>query len=322
VVVHAHGGRVPVWLTSPLRRSIARLSLLPAERVLAVSRESFAALERALGPERVAFVHNGVDQSAFGPTNGCHGPPRVLYVGLLTPRKGILDLFAASEMLRERNVPHELWLVGGAPDEGPAAEAEVRRAAGPGVRFLGARPHETMPGVYGQADVFCLPSWREAAPLSVLEAMAAGLPVVASAVGDVPSMVEDQITGLLVPPRAPERLADALELLLADPARRRAMGTAGRSRVASSFTIESTLASLEAVYVDLESAGESQLEVRRRGWRPPVAEVCQFTLEYRGFSDRPPLYMVEERETDGWKAEVSRDASGARVPATMPNRQA
>jgi glycosyltransferase involved in cell wall biosynthesis len=81
--------------------------------------------------------------------------------------------------------------------------------------------------------------------------MAAGLPVVASNVGDVPRAVQDGVSGLLVPPRVPEALADALEPLLRDTGMRRAMGEAARARVAEAFDIAETVRSVDALYLEL-----------------------------------------------------------------------
>jgi glycosyltransferase involved in cell wall biosynthesis len=89
-----------------------------------------------------------------------------------------------------------------------------------------------------EADVFCLPSTYEGLPLAILEAMASGLPVVATAVSGNPEAVEDGVTGLLVPPESAAALAKALVALLGDRARREAMGAAARRRVAERFSIE------------------------------------------------------------------------------------
>jgi glycosyltransferase involved in cell wall biosynthesis len=105
-----------------------------------------------------------------------------------------------------------------------------------------------MPELYGRADIFCLPSWWEAMPLSVLEAMAAGLPVVATGVGDVPRIVTDGVTGMLVEPHDPAGLAVALEDLLGDPAMRLALGDAGRSLVERDYDSARMLAALESLY--------------------------------------------------------------------------
>jgi glycosyltransferase involved in cell wall biosynthesis len=251
VVVHAHGGGIQSWLTSRRRRAILRLALLPAHRVVAVWTAGQEALRTVLPADRVALIDNGVAVEGYSERGEDHEPPRILYVGLLTPRKGVLDLLAASRLLRERGIAHEVQLLGGTPDEGPAAEAEVRAGTEGAATLLGTRPPEQMPAAYADADVFCLPSWWEAMPLSVLEAMAAGLPVVATDVGDVGRAVDDGVTGHLVPVRDPERLAAALEPLLTDPELRRRMGAAGRARVARTFSSTVTAAEISKLYAAL-----------------------------------------------------------------------
>ena len=254
VVVHAHGGNIQSWLTTPWRRALLRLAMLPAHRVVAVWTAGERSLRRVLPHDRVSLIDNGVPLGDHAEPERGHEPPRVLYVGLLTPRKGVLDLLAASRLLRERGVAHELWLLGGTPDEGPDAEAEVRAALDGTARLLGTRPPEEMPAAFAVADVFCLPSWWEAMPLSVLEAMAGGLPVVATDVGDIGRAVADGVTGFVVPPKDPEQLASRLERLLTDADLRRRMGEAGRARVTEMFSADVTAAAVSALYDELRGA--------------------------------------------------------------------
>lgn len=249
VVAHVHGGRTVELLAGPRGRLVARLSLRGAHRVVAVAGSVHAALRRVVPGRRLELIRNGVDLRRFrrvdaGPTAEV---PVLLYVGLLTPRKGVLDLFEASRRLDAAGIAHELWLAGGTPDEGPRAEQQVRAAAPERTRWLGRRPPAAMPEVYGRADVFCLPSWWEGTPLTVLEAMAAGLPVVASRVGDVGELLDDSC-GRLVPPGDPDALVAALGPLLSDPARRRRMGAAARARAEARFGLDGTLAALDALY--------------------------------------------------------------------------
>ena len=103
-----------------------------------------------------------------------------------------------------------------------------------------------MAALYREADIFCLPSWWEAMPLSLLEAMASGLPVVVTDVGDMARVVG--ATGVVVPARAASQLAAAIEELLRDPRRARALGAAARERVVDSFSLDRTLRSIEALY--------------------------------------------------------------------------
>jgi glycosyltransferase involved in cell wall biosynthesis len=254
VIVHAHGGNIQTWLTSAWRRRLMRLAMRPANRVVACWTAGEAALRRVLPDERVALVDNGVPVDTAVLHSEDNDPPRVLYVGLLTPRKGVLDLLAASRRLRERGIAHELCLIGGTPDEGPEAEAEVRAALDDSVRLLGTRAPEEMPAELAAGDVLCLPSWWEAMPLSVLEGMAAGLPVVATDVGDVSRAVADGVTGYVVPVRNADKLAAALEPLLLDAGLRRRMGAAGRARVAEMFSSEVTARAVSDLYADLQRA--------------------------------------------------------------------
>jgi len=251
VIVHVHGGNVETWLSTSWRRRLVRLAMAPADRVIAVWTAGERTLSAVLGATKVRLVDNGVPIDDFRPSAPTTRVPRILYVGLLTPRKGVLDLVEASRLLVDRGVEHELWLVGGTPDEGPAAEVPVRAAATGVAHLLGSRPPEEMAAAYAEGDVFCLPSWWEAMPLSVLEAMAFGLPVVATDVGDVCRAVAHGETGYVVPARSAPALADALEPLLRDPELRRRMGVAGRHRVESQFSSTSTAKAVSAVFAEL-----------------------------------------------------------------------
>lgn len=254
VLVHAHGGNVETWLTSRRAALVMRASMWPADEVVAVWEAGCRALAGVLGPHRVSLVDNGVDTDRFRPAAPVDRVPRVLYVGLLTPRKGVLDLMTASHMLADEGLEHELLLLGGTPDEGPQAAEPVRAAAEGRATLLGTRQPEQMPAAYAEGDVFCLPSWWEAMPLSVLEAMASGLPVVATDVGDVSRLVEDGVIGYVVPARSPQELAGALRKLLDDPDLRRRMGRAARRRAEERFSGAATARAVGALYARLEEA--------------------------------------------------------------------
>lgn len=251
VVMHAHGGNIETWLTTRRTKALMRLAMLPTSHVVAVWSAGERTLSRALGPGKVSLIDNGVDTERFVPAaRADHHPPRILYVGLLTPRKGVLDLIEASRLLRDEGVEHELLLVGGIPDEGPEAAEPVLEAAEGVARLLGTRPPEEMPAAYADAEVFCLPSWWEAMPLSVLEAMSAGLPVVASDVGDVSRLVTPEC-GAVVPVQEPRRLADALRELLVDADLRRRQGEASRKRAVEAFSSTATAQAIDRVFHDV-----------------------------------------------------------------------
>lgn len=256
VLIHAHGGRLVSFAEQAGNRRLLRLSLRAATHFIAVSRGVAKVLHDEFGEAQVTFVPNGVDADRF--TAGIGSPSgqstRILYVGHLSERKGVLDLLHASQALRERGMTHELVLVGGRPDEG---NDEYRRIIGEiektdgAAQLVGAVEHDAMPAIYQDADVFCLPSWWEAMPLSILEAMASGKPVVATNVGDVSLLVDDGRTGFVVNAQSRDDLGDALATLLVDADLREKMGSAGRQRAVDEFSSALTHQRLADVYEGL-----------------------------------------------------------------------
>ena len=180
---------------------------------------------RTCRPQNTSVIPNSVDVAAT-PRAALDGdPPRVVSVGRLKEPKDFVGLVRALSLAA---VPFRAVIVGDGPDR-PVVEQAIRaHAVADRVVLLGER--DDVAGQLAQSDVFVLASRSEGMPLSVLEAMAAGLPVVASAVGGVPELVVSGETGLLVPPDDIDALADALRALLSDALLRRAMGDAGRVR--------------------------------------------------------------------------------------------
>src|SRR5581483_1457796 len=164
--------------------------------------------------------------------------PSVMFVGRITRQKGIGHLLDAAAHFDEGA---QLVLCAGAPDT-PEIGAEVRarvealRASRRGVFWIEEMlPRAELVQLYTHASVFVCPSVYEPFGLINLEAMACELPVVASAVGGIPEIVVDGVTGWLVPPGDPGALAERVNALLLDPARAREMGKAGRRRVLEEF---------------------------------------------------------------------------------------
>ncbi len=183
--------------------------------------------------ERAVVIRNGVALAARPRAHAAAHPVTLLSVGRLRAPKDFLTLVQAVARLEPGSF--RLWIAGDGPDR-KAVAAEVRRLAlDDAVALLG--PRDDVDALLRAADVFVLSSTSEGLPMSVLEAMAAGLPVVASAVGGVPEAV-DATTGALVPPRDPVALARALAPLVADPALRERLGAAARRRVERDFSVE------------------------------------------------------------------------------------
>ncbi|MDH5420808.1 MAG: glycosyltransferase family 4 protein [Acidimicrobiia bacterium] len=242
-VLHIHGGNLPEWTNRAWKRLLIRTALLTATEVISVS----DGITDALNVPGTHTIYNGVDTHTFKPDPGRNeDEPVIVFAGILTRRKGVVDLIEASHLLLSRGVRHRLVIVGGRPDEGIEEEDLVRQAAtGPEV-LVGAVPHDEMATYLNHADVFCLPSWFEAMPLSILEALASGLPVVATRVGQIPLVVDDSV-GRLVAPQDPTALADALEGLLTDDELRKHLSQNARQRALDEHSLERTIAEIDAV---------------------------------------------------------------------------
>lgn len=242
-VVSLRGGDVPGFqpydlagyhrLTGPLIRFLWR----EAAAVVANSEGLAALARRSAGAVPIRMIPNGVDTARFRSSGrtGREGPARLLFVGRVVRQKG-LDVLLDALALLPGDAAFELTVVG----DGPLREAlagQARRLGLEGrVSFAGWLGREAMPGVFDRADVFVFPSRDEGMPNAVLEAMASGLPVVATRISGNEELVVDGETGFLAQPDAPAALAGALSRLIADPALGRRLGAAGRERVTREFS--------------------------------------------------------------------------------------
>jgi glycogen synthase len=237
---------------------IEKTAVEAAHRVIAVSHKMREDILAHFGadPDRVVVIHNGIDPGQFKRTERRDAldrlgvrPPYVLFVGRITDQKGIFHLLEAS---RQLPAGVQVILCASAPDT-PEIEVRLRRAVAelPNVRWINEMvPVDVVTQLYSHAAVFACPSVYEPFGLINLEAMACETAVVASAVGGILEVVEDGRTGLLVPPGRPDALAEALNRVLADPGRARAMGQAGRRRVEAAFAWASIAERTEQVYAD------------------------------------------------------------------------
>lgn len=203
----------------------------------------------------ITVVPNGVDLARFrpgvAPIQRLRGEsPNLLFVGRFDPRKGLPELLAACERLAARGVDFRLILVGDGRLRRDL-ERRARRTLPGRVTFEGQVAHERLPHYYATADLFCSPArGAESFGLVLLEAMAVGVPVVASDIPGYRCVVQDGAEGLLVPPRDPDALADALAALLAERGRRARMGAAG-VRTASRFGWDRVARDLERIYASV-----------------------------------------------------------------------
>jgi glycosyltransferase involved in cell wall biosynthesis len=206
---------------------------------------------------QLRLIHNGLDETSFfikgaDESRGGVTPlrpkgegPILTFVGRLArPKEPLLLLDALQRLPRGR-----LIVVGDGPLR-PSLEEQIQlKGLTDRVKMMGRRPDVSE--ILAASDIFVFVSRWEGLPLVIIEAMLAGLPVVATRVGGVAELVEDGVTGFLVPPGDAAALSQALEKLLDDEARRLAMGQAGRERALQRFTLERMLTQYRALYRDL-----------------------------------------------------------------------
>ena len=212
-----------------------------------------------IAPERLKVVPHGIRVEDF-PTEGTRAAvaeefglqaraPIVGTVGRLSPQKATEDFIEAAALLRRRFPDAQFLIVGEGERRAELERLVVARGLSASVRFTGYR--QDVPRLLAAMDVFVLSSLYEGMPFSILEAMAAARPVVATRVDGVPEVVAEGETGVLVPPREPEQLADAIGFLLVHPDRAREMGRRGRERVRAHFSWERMVETIERLYREL-----------------------------------------------------------------------
>ncbi len=241
--------------------ALVRLTNRLVDRTIAVSELSRQMHIDNYGvpPDRIVAIRNGVDVSRFGGEFDTtrvreelgipEGAPVATLVGRLQERKGHTHALKAAPAVRDAVPDARLLFVGkGELESELRAEAEALDVSD-FVVFAGFR--RDIPDLLASSDLLILPSDNECLPLTILEAMATGLPVVATDVGGVSEEVEDGVTGYLIPPHDTDALAEAMIRVLRSPDRGAKMGEAGRRKVESEFSIEACIGSVVRLYEQL-----------------------------------------------------------------------
>lgn len=209
------------------------------------------------GPEtlaRVAVVRCGVSLTEFSPERRRPAltPPSIVCVGSLEPKKGHRHLLDACMRLCDAGVSFHCICVGGGPLRAALQRQALHVGVGDRVTFTGPLPRERVIELLATASVVVQPSVvtstgkMEGIPVSLMEALAMELPVVASAISGIPELIQHDVTGLLVPPADPEALAAAIRRLLADRDLAQRLGAAGRRHVAAHYALDRNAADLQA----------------------------------------------------------------------------
>jgi glycosyltransferase involved in cell wall biosynthesis len=212
-------------------------------------------------PQKMVIIHNGLDVTPYmaaerGQLRPLLGSPShepvIVSVGNLRKVKDQETLLTAARTLGDDGCGFQLWLVGDGQRRVALEKLAQAFNLQDRIHFLGWR--SDVSAILADADIKVLSSRTEGLPTAIMEAMAAGLPVVATAVGGVPELVQDNLTGLLVPPDDPPALATALAKLLVNPPLRQQFGRAGQQRIQTHFALTDKVAELEQVYSRIVSS--------------------------------------------------------------------
>ena len=197
---------------------------------------------------RLHIVHCGVMPERYGRDPGRPAGRHVLFVGRLAAAKGVPILLEAFARLHTRFADARLTLIGDGPDRTHLETRAAELGLGNAVTFTGYRNQDEVADHLAQGDLFALPSFAEGVPVVLMEARASGLPVLATRIAGIPELVEDGLSGRIVAPGDADAFSDAMIALLDDPAQARALGQAGRARIAQDFDVRIEAGKLAALF--------------------------------------------------------------------------
>lgn len=232
VISHFHAGDINNYFPfqSKIGQRFIRQALRSSDSLIAVSDESARELREITDSPNITVITNAIDTSVFdgGGSSANDGAVKLLFVGAIGKLKGERDLIRALAILRKSkpNIKVSILGYGAESLQDYCDELGVSEF----IEFLGAVSMQDRIGFFHDADIFILPTFAEAMPMSVIEAMAAGLPVVTTPVGGIPELIEDGETGLLFPPGDVETLAEKIEFLLNDKDARINIGEKARKK--------------------------------------------------------------------------------------------
>jgi glycosyltransferase involved in cell wall biosynthesis len=243
-----HGQRVG---TTRRQNFLSNLAAGWTDRIVSVSDDSKKlALQQGLPAGKLLTIHNGIDLSRF-PAMPALAKGPVVYVGRLSPEKDLSTLLRAVAIAAREEPSFRLHLAGAGPSLGELQSLAGELQLGEHVAFLG-HTSEVAEALAG-ASLLVLSSLTEGTSLALLEAMARGLPVVATSVGGNTEVVVDGITGLLVPPQSPAELATAMLKLYRQPELAIQMGVQGRKRVETQFDSRTMVSRYESLYLSAQT---------------------------------------------------------------------
>ena len=258
VIFHLHGSEFMIFYedeSSRLSKALVRAVLERTAVIVGLSTQWKEQLETVVSQARVITILNPAPAEIMKVSPGSREGNKLLFMGRLGRRKGIYDLLEALKPVREKHEDFVL-LCGGDGDLEGVAEMAGRFGLKENVKILGWISGKDKERLFSKADIFLLPSYDEGLPMSVLEAMAASLPVITTPVGGIPDAIEDGCEGIMIQPGDVDALAGAVTRLLDDSALRIQMGRAGRKKAEEKFSPENIVMEVEDIYREFWPEGE------------------------------------------------------------------
>lgn len=270
VVIHLHGRGIALERQRSRTLNWYYKKVFSGVHVIHLSKKLMDDVQEIVAPDKQFVVANGVE-CAFVPDfkeKAAHAVPTVLYLSNLIESKGYFDLLEAAVDLKKRSVQCRITFVGAHHVSDAANKVDVfikEHGLKDMVHFVGPKYAEEKDGYLKTADVFVLPTVHDCFPLCILEAMAAGLPVISTDIGAISEMVEDGVTGLIVPIKKPEALADAIERLVKNSELCRRLGQAGFETYAKEYTVEAFENKLCAILTQITQRVKTKASVKPSG---------------------------------------------------------
>lgn len=283
VVWQVHGGKLPeAFLRGSAGQAFLRWTLSLPDAIALLARAEYSAYRRFLPTQNLLLMPNGIDHRPYAsvPTVRSHGehPLRLVYVGRIAREKGLYETFQAIRLAAELGVDVRLTVGGEGAESGRLRRYAQALGVASRITFAGAVFGDAKVKLFSESDVFVLPSYSEGLPYALLEAMAAGLPVLATPVGAIPDVVSHGTHGFLVPARDGKALAEAIAALGHNRDQLTWMSRACRRRVRAAYDIDRLAAEFAQRYAELCGAGplvagapELPVVAPPRRTKPPAA---------------------------------------------------
>lgn len=257
LVITNHGlisQTAPMWLQNIYLPTIGKWTYRTADKIICYTEtEKEQLIDLGIEEKKISVIHNGICTETFSPSTS---PPekQILWIGRYTPGKGVDYLIEAFRIFHQRYPEYTLLMVGRGPKKDEITRMIQENGLESSIQLLDFIPNAELPNLYRKSSIFVLPSLEEGVPRTILEAMACGVPVVCT---ELPQLVDIVAgSGILVPVRESEAIAEALIQIVTDPDRARELGESGRDRVASDFSWEDTVRRTLELYEEVIASSD------------------------------------------------------------------